>query len=109
MKEQQKKLNILIEENNKRMKEVESKLVDQKEKIDKLETVIETVIRCEECGESFAQNCKRINHLNEHHPKHSSCDLDQKIHRQNAIIRKRNRAQTFKCDDCVDTFINWLI
>ena len=57
MKEQQKKLNILIEENNKRMKEVESKLVDQKEKIDKLETVI----RYEECGESFAKNCQRRN------------------------------------------------
>ena len=60
MKEQQKKFNILIEENNKRMKEVESKLVDQKEKIDKLETVI----RYGECGEFFAKNCQRRNHLN---------------------------------------------
>ena len=99
--EQQKKLNMLIEENNKRMNEVESKLVDQKKKIEKLETVI----ICEECGESFAQNCKRINHLNEHHPKHSACDLDQKIHRQNKVIRKGNKAQTFKCDECGDTFI----
>ena len=77
--EQQKKLNILKEENNKRIKEVESKFVDQKEKIDKLETVI----ICGECGESFTKNCQRRNHLNEHHPKHSDGDLDQKIHRQN--------------------------
>ena len=83
------------------MKEVESKLVDQKEKIDKLETVI----RCEECGESVAKNYQRRNHLNEHHPKHSACDLDQKIHRQNKVIRKRNREQTFKCDECGDAFI----
>ena len=54
-----------MEENDKRMKEIESKLVNQEEKIHKLETVF----ICEECGKSFAKRCERRNHINEQHSK----------------------------------------
>ena len=53
--EQQIKLKILMEENDKRMKEIESKLVNQEENIDKLETVF----ICEDCGKSIAKHCER--------------------------------------------------
>ena len=44
-----------MEENDKRMKEIESKLVNQEENIDKLETVF----ICEDCGKSIAKHCER--------------------------------------------------
>ena len=63
---QQQKLKTLIQENEKRMVEVESKLEYQKEKIKKLKTAFS----CDECGTSFSKKCERRKHINEQHSKH---------------------------------------
>ena len=85
-----------MEENDKRMKEIESKLVNQEEKIHKLETVF----ICEECGKSFANSCERRNHINEQHSKSFAHNLDEKTE----VIKNRRKRETIKCDECGDTF-----
>ena len=86
LEEQQKKLKIVMEGNDKRMKEVDSQIVNQREKIHKLETKF----ICKECGQSFAKNWERRNHINELHRKE--------------VIQNSNTAETSKCYECGDTF-----
>ena len=83
--EQQIKLKILMEENDKRMKEVESKLVNREEKIQKLETVF----ICEDCSKSFAKRCERRNHIYEQHSKYFAHYFDEKINHRTEVTKNR--------------------
>ena len=74
-----------MEENDKTMKEIESKLVNHEEKIHKLETVF----ICEECGKSFAKRCERRNHINEQHSKYFANYFDEKINHRTEVTKNR--------------------
>ena len=105
---QQQKLKTLIQENEKRMVEVESKLEYQKEKIQKLKTAFS----CDECGTSFSKKCERRKHINEQHPKHFVCGFCDLIFRESwqyeMHLESHNKTKENKCEVCGKEFyLEW--
>ena len=71
-------LQELLEENNKKIREVEENFQHQKGKIKKKEEIL----KCDECGETFSGKINLRNHTKHFHPKNISCDICDLIYHE---------------------------
>ena len=68
--DQSRKLEKLLEENSRKLDEVEANLLNQKDVINK----VESLFKCEECDETFGNKQDRRKHIKKYHPKYIKCD-----------------------------------
>ena len=69
-KDQSRKIENLLEENSRKLNEVEANMLNQKEVINN----VESYFKCEECDESFRKKHDMRKHINNFHPKFIKCD-----------------------------------
>ena len=69
-KDQSRKIENLLEENSRKLNEVEANMLNQKEVINN----VESFFKCEECDESFRKKHDMRKHINNFHPKFIKCD-----------------------------------
>ena len=106
--QESKMLKELIEENERRLKQVETNLLKQKEVLKNKEKSF----ICDECGKCFAGNSDRRLHIKQDHPKHFSCDLCDisfnESWRYELHLETHSNSKGKKCEECgKNFFMEW--
>ena len=106
--EERRKIEDLINENDKKLMEVEANLLHQVEIIKKEQKVF----KCDECGENFKRKGDRRNHIEQQHPKRFSCDHCDLKFEKSWIYEKHLEIHSLekdkKCEVCGKAFyLEW--
>ena len=106
--QQNKLLGELVSENERKLKEVEVKLLDQK----KLMKENVPVFKCDECGKSFQTKIDRKSHISEDHPKQFSCEFCHlsfcESWRYEVHLETHSKPKDKKCEVCgKEFFMEW--
>ena len=107
-KEEQFKLNKLLEDNQKKIHQVELKLEKQKKHIE----VTKATFKCEECGKVLRSKSDLKLHVRDSHPKHIQCELCESSFSESwsleMHLETHNKKKEFKCDECgKEFFLKW--
>ena len=104
LRQEQFKLKELLEDNKKKIEEVELKL----EKQTKIIKVTKVSITCEECGQVLGDKRDLKLHVRVSHPKHIQCDQCELSFAESWRLEKHlqthNKVKDFKCDECGKEF-----
>ena len=98
----------LINENDRKLKDVEAKLIEHKDLIK--ENV--PVFKCEECGKTFQKKIDRKDHINQNHPKQFSCEFCNlsfcESWRYETHLETHSKPKDNKCEVCgKGFFMSW--
>ena len=104
----QRKLEELIGENKKKIDEVESNLLEQKQMIH----IVESGFKCEECDKTFVKKQEKRTHIKKCHPKHFSCEVCDKVFSESwkleTHLESHSKPKSNICDVCGKKFfLEW--
>ena len=107
-KAQTKKIEKLLEENSRKLHEVEAKLLNQNDVINK----VKVVFKCEECDEPFRTKQDMKKHITACHPKFIKCDYCDETFNESwkyeTHLESHRVEKNKKCDICGKSFyLEW--